>query len=138
VETKVLLATMRFATAGGQLLTAVGVILGSFWAHDHLGRYWSWDPREIGAAALLGWNGLVLWMLVGRRDERIGMLLGLAGVVVVASCWFVPALVRTESLHDYGRLTAAVVAGIAGFAIVPAALCGLVALPPGRLQRSEQ
>ena len=30
-------------------LTAVGIILGMFWAKTEWGRYWEWDKKEIGA-----------------------------------------------------------------------------------------
>jgi hypothetical protein len=58
VETRALGATFGTLTTAALALTSAGVVLGSFWARDHLGGYWSWDPKEIGGAAVLAWGAL--------------------------------------------------------------------------------
>jgi ABC-type transport system involved in cytochrome c biogenesis permease subunit len=30
----------------------VGVVLGGWWAADNLGRFWGWDPKEIGGLSV--------------------------------------------------------------------------------------
>jgi hypothetical protein len=46
-------ATCKFATVAA-VLTACGVILAMFWAKEHMGRYWAWDPKECGGLLVLG------------------------------------------------------------------------------------
>jgi hypothetical protein len=86
--------------AASMSLTAIGVVLGAFWARDHMGRYWGWDAKEIGGLAVLAASGLsVMVALAGRRrshrSERAdGVLLaGIAGNIVVSLSWFGPPLI---------------------------------------------
>lgn len=124
IETEVLGTTMRYATAAASVLTIVGVLLGSVWAREHMGRYWGWDPQEIGAAAVLAWSALVLGWLVYTRDERIEILLGLVGSLVVVVGWFAPIATTWQT----------VATGLAGLVIVQLALACLTLVPPGRFQ----
>lgn len=70
------------------ILTALGVVLGAFWAKEHLGRYWGWDIRELGGLAVLSW----LLLLLATQCRSVGvhatMILGVAGNIVVALAWF--------------------------------------------------
>ncbi|MGH2531606.1 MAG: c-type cytochrome biogenesis protein CcsB [Thermomicrobiales bacterium] len=74
----------RAVTFGFPLL-ALAVILGSVWAHDAWGAYWSWDPKE--TAALFTWliYGVYLHTrsLRGWRGSRsaIILILGFAAVI---------------------------------------------------------
>jgi cytochrome c-type biogenesis protein CcsB len=66
-------------------LLALVLILGSVWAHDAWGSYWSWDPKE--TAALVTWliYGIYLHTrtLRGWRGSRsaVVLLIGFAAVV---------------------------------------------------------
>jgi hypothetical protein len=93
-------ATLKLA-CGALALTAVGVALGAVWAHHHLGRYWGWDLKEVGGAAVTAWSGLMLCAALfpppaARRQSGATaalILLGVAGNIVVSLSWFGPPLV---------------------------------------------
>jgi hypothetical protein len=94
-------ATLKLA-CGALFLTAVAVVLGAVWARDHLGRYWGWDLKEVGGAAVAAWSGLMLCAALfpptARRqiDATAALiLLGVAGNIVVSLSWFGPPLVMT-------------------------------------------
>src|SRR5258706_7003946 len=78
------------------IMTTIGVVLGAFWAREHLGRYWGFDLKEIGGAAVIVWSVLLVAMAVhaARRSSRMtGLLLAsLAGNIVVSLSWFGPGL----------------------------------------------
>jgi len=110
-------------------LTALGVVLGGFWARENLGFYWEWDPREIGGLAVLGWGGLMLVML-GRRlvGDLGGMLLAVVGNVVVSLAWFGSVMV----VRSYGFSTGFYLLVL--FVLSQLALLALGFVPPGRLR----
>jgi cytochrome c-type biogenesis protein CcsB len=66
----------RAVTIGFPLLTLV-LILGSIWAHDAWGVYWSWDPKE--TAALFTWLVYAVYLhtrtLRGWRGNRSAWIL---------------------------------------------------------------
>jgi hypothetical protein len=78
------------------IMTTIGVVLGAFWAREHLGRYWGFDLKEIGGAAVIVWSVVLVAMAVqaARRSSRMtGLLLAsLAGNIVVSLSWFGPGL----------------------------------------------
>jgi len=84
--------------------TTVGVVLGGYWAMDHLGRFWGWDARELGGLAVLVWYGVLLGCLRWRLSARLAaMLLGVAGNIVVSLSWFGPPLIGGLHSYGYGR-----------------------------------
>jgi hypothetical protein len=93
------------------LLTGVGVVLGSIWAKDHLGRWWGWDAKETGGAIVLGWNVLMVLFLrrcAGREEDAI--LLGLVGSAFVCLAWFGAALYGTgRSYSEQGYILGMVI-----------------------------
>lgn len=74
----------RAVTVGFPLLSLV-LILGSIWAHDAWGVYWSWDPKE--TAALFTWLVYAVYLhtrtLRGWRGSRsaVVLLFGFAAVM---------------------------------------------------------
>lgn len=74
----------RAVGIGFPLLSLV-LILGSIWAHDAWGVYWSWDPKE--TAALFTWLVYAVYLhtrtLRGWRGKRsaIILLFGFAAVI---------------------------------------------------------
>ncbi len=78
------------------IMTSIGVVLGAVWSREHLGRYWGFDLKEIGGAAVILWSVLLVAMAVhaARRSGRMtGLLLAsLAGNIVVSLSWFGPGL----------------------------------------------
>ena len=118
-------------------LTAVAIVLGALWARDHMGRYWGWDPKEIGGLAVLAASGLSVMAALGRRpshrNERSdGLLLaGIAGNIVVSLSWFGPPLIS----HEYGR-TPAYGPYLLAFVAIQVVL--LVAVAAGAIARRER
>lgn len=74
----------RAVTVGFPLLSLV-LILGSVWAHDAWGVYWSWDPKE--TSALFTWLVYAVYLhtrtLRGWRGSRsaVVLLFGFAAVM---------------------------------------------------------
>ena len=85
------------------LLLAAGTILGGLWADVSWGRFWGWDPKEVGALiALL----FILTALHGRRagwhgdlSLAIGSIMGFAGVMWA---WYIVNFILNAGLHSYG------------------------------------
>src|SRR5581483_7675519 len=115
------------------VLTAAGVLLGSWWAHDHLGRWWGWDPKEVGGLAVLAWSGLTVAYLLRRPGgELAAMLLGVLGNVVVSLSWIGANLLA--SVHSYGVPGPSTLAvGLVGFVVAQMIVLGVALLPAGRL-----
>jgi hypothetical protein len=135
-RTEALRSAIRKLTVAGLALTVIGVALGGWWAQENLGRAWGWDPKEIGGLSVLAWQGLTLLVILRPRlGERAGMLLGIAGNVVVSLSWFGPALTGI-GLHSYGAPTSMAWI-LAGFNLIQVLLFGLAFVPPGRLVRSR-
>ena len=85
------------------LLLAAGTILGGLWADVSWGRFWGWDPKEVGALIALV---VILTALHGRRagwhgdlSLAIGSVLGFAGVIWA---WYVVNFILNAGLHSYG------------------------------------
>jgi ABC-type transport system involved in cytochrome c biogenesis permease subunit len=37
------------------ILSGIGILLGAFWAKDHMGRYWDWDlKKQVVFSCLVG------------------------------------------------------------------------------------
>lgn len=89
------------AVAVGFPAQALLLILGSVWAHEAWGAYWSWDPKETGALFTWLTYGAFLHTrsLRGWRGRRSAVFLALAfGTVVFTyfgNYWF-------GGLHAYG------------------------------------
>jgi ABC-type transport system involved in cytochrome c biogenesis permease subunit len=85
------------------LLLAAGTILGGLWADVSWGRFWGWDPKEVGALiALL----IIMTALHGRRagwhgdlSLAIGSVWGFGGVIWA---WYVVNFILNAGLHSYG------------------------------------
>jgi ABC-type transport system involved in cytochrome c biogenesis permease subunit len=85
------------------LLITTGTILGGLWADVSWGRFWGWDPKEVGALlALL----IIMTALHGRRagwhgdlSIAIGSVFGFVGVMWA---WYVVNFILNAGLHAYG------------------------------------
>jgi cytochrome c-type biogenesis protein CcsB len=99
-----LLDTLNYwcLTIGFPLLTA-GIISGSLYAQHTLGRFWSWDPKEI--LTLIAW--LIYAVLlherlaVGWRGRRAA-LMAIGGFVVLILT-FVGANLWLAGFHNFAR-----------------------------------
>jgi ABC-type transport system involved in cytochrome c biogenesis permease subunit len=86
------------------LLITAGTILGGLWADVSWGRFWGWDPKEVGALiALL----IIMTALHGRRagwhgdlSIAIGSVCGFAGVMWA---WYVVNFILNAGKHAYGN-----------------------------------
>jgi hypothetical protein len=75
------------------LVSATGVILGGVWAERHWGRFWGWDPKEIGGLSVVV-AALVLYLLLTRLKPG-SLQLGQASLMmslVTFVAWFGPAV----------------------------------------------
>lgn len=73
----------------GLLFFSAGIILGSVWAKDAWGSYWSWDPKETGS--LITWFIYSLWVftrLVFHWKGTRSAWLALIGFFSVFFTWF--------------------------------------------------
>jgi ABC-type transport system involved in cytochrome c biogenesis permease subunit len=85
------------------LLLAAGTFLGGWWAAQAWGRFWGWDPKEVGALVALvcyvvplharyaGWvkeYGLAVWAVL------------CFGAILLS--WYVLNFVLAAGLHSYG------------------------------------
>jgi hypothetical protein len=81
-------AVHRFGPLAAGLVIA-GVLQGMVWSRQNLGRYWDWDPKEIGGLCASAW--LVGWVVMqrygGLRDRAV-MLLAIGGSMVISLAWF--------------------------------------------------
>ena len=78
---KSLAKTMFWVIPVGSILAIAGIILGGIWADDSWGRFWGWDPKEVGA--------LIMWLVF---------------MVVIHGRW-------TGWLRDFGTAAGCVVGG---------------------------
>ena len=75
-------------------LVIVGVMLGMIWTKQHWGRYWGWDPREIGGLCVAVWLiALTAMQRFGQKSDRAAMLLCIGGNVIVSLAWFGAAII---------------------------------------------
>jgi cytochrome c-type biogenesis protein CcsB len=78
----------RAVTVGFPMLALV-LILGSVWAHQAWGAYWSWDPKE--TAALFTWLVYGVYLhtrsLRGWRGQRSAIIL-IIGFIAVAFTYY--------------------------------------------------
>ena len=111
-------------------LTTLGVLLGMVWAKIEWGRYWAWDPKEIGGLSVVVW--LACYLVAHRffkSSERGVLAISMLGNIVVSLAWFGP---QVNGSHQYGTpntsllLTIAILVNLAFFAL------GFV--PAGRLR----
>jgi cytochrome c assembly protein len=131
---RIAFALTLFATG----CTAVGVWLGMQWAQRAWAVAWAWDPKEVGALAVIAGNlalaGLLLWPWV---SDRLTMAISLLNNMIVCLAWFHPLLgiVGRPGLHSYGwsRFAPLLIA-----ALVLQALFMIVAAAPAGWLRKQQ
>ena len=132
-ETEVLSRTTWYITVSALVLTMLGMALGGFWVYSQTGQYWAWNPKEIGGVTLVAWNALVLVLLNRRKNERIGMVLGLMGSALVTLCWFGPIFAASGALH--GQRGSDIPIRVAVIEVASLlALLSLVCLPAGHVR----
>jgi len=126
--------TLIVANAGAAILLLVGMVLGSVWAHQHLGHAWNNDPREIGTSMALLWFTLLtalLWIV--PQKQHLSILLSVFGISVGVAGWSGPTLF-IEQGHRHSSSVAFWLV-VLMFTIMPVVVAGLGLLPPARLRR---
>ena len=95
-------ATFAFATTS-TVCTLVGIVLAMFWAHREWGRFWDWDPKEVGAFCVAVWmSGFLLAHWFRWVTARGLLVASMFGSNVVFLGWFAPTLALSPGLHAYG------------------------------------
>jgi ABC-type transport system involved in cytochrome c biogenesis permease subunit len=86
----------------GTVLIAAGTLLGAVWADEAWGRFWGWDPKEVGALLVL------LTYLVPLHLRYVGAVghTGLAawsvlGALSVLWSWYGVNFIQATGLHAY-------------------------------------
>ncbi len=84
-------------------LLATGTFLGGWWAAESWGRFWGWDPKEVGALIAL------ICYVIPLHARYIGWVkdfgLAMSAVLCYASIivsWYVVNFVFASGLHSYG------------------------------------
>lgn len=122
-------------TATAAVLTLTGTLLGCLWAKDHLGRFWGWDPREIGAAVVVIWETFLILLLMARVWEHRVILLSIIGNGLVSLAWFGGSwLAAAYNRGAYASRLDLPIAVII-FALIQLLFFGLGFLPAGSLRR---
>jgi ABC-type transport system involved in cytochrome c biogenesis permease subunit len=82
------------------LLLGTGILIGSIWADNSWGNYWSWDPKE--SWALLNWAILIVYVHISRRTNRYwlaSLFFGLSTAVMLFT--FIGINLLRLGLHRY-------------------------------------
>lgn len=87
----------------GWAFLTLGMVMGSLWAKEAWGDYWTWDPKETWAAAT--WLGYLLYMHLrpNMKDHDYTFALLIFNFILLQMCWwginFLPA--AQSSVHVY-------------------------------------
>lgn len=85
-------------------LVIVGTMLGMIWSKQNWGRYWGWDPKEIGALCVALWLiALTAMPRLGLISDRVIMLMCIGGNVIVSLAWFGAGIIAGgRGMHGVG------------------------------------
>jgi hypothetical protein len=85
------------------LLLATGTFLGGCWAAESWGRFWGWDPKEVGALVAL------VCYVIPLHARYIGWVRDFGLAVSAVLCfgsiilsWYVINFLLASGLHSYG------------------------------------
>jgi hypothetical protein len=91
----------RIATNLGLIalpFVAVAIVLGAIWSNLTWGRWWSNDPKELGALCIVAWTiGFIATERSGAVSARTLMLLAIIGNIVVIFGWLGANFLMTHS-----------------------------------------
>lgn len=90
----------------GVAFLSIGMLLGSLWAKEAWGNYWSWDPKETWA--VITWMGYLLYihLRLSRKTKRNMLYIILIfSFLALQMCWYgvnyLPS--AQQSVHLYNR-----------------------------------
>lgn len=93
------------AIAFGFPLFTIATILGSVWAYEAWGAYWSWDPKETWALIVWLIYATYLHLRVTKRvSEKTLCLISFIAFFATAFC-FLGVNLFLSGLHSYGQLS---------------------------------
>jgi ABC-type transport system involved in cytochrome c biogenesis permease subunit len=85
------------------VLLATGTFLGGWWAAHAWGRFWGWDPKEVGALVALVCYVVPLHARYVGWVKDYGLAVGAVlcyGAIILS--WYVLNFVLTAGFHSYG------------------------------------
>jgi ABC-type transport system involved in cytochrome c biogenesis permease subunit len=90
------------AVVVGEFFTVVLILIGMVWAKVVWGRMWQWDPKQVGALAMLILYGLYIvartfWGWRGKKASYLAIIGAIAAVITYFINYFLP------SIHTYGK-----------------------------------
>lgn len=90
----------------GVAFLSIGMLLGSLWAKEAWGNYWSWDPKETWA--VVTWMGYLLYIhlrLLRKVKAKMLYYVLIFSFAALQMCWYgVNYLPSAEqSIHLYNR-----------------------------------
>lgn len=90
----------------GVAFLSIGMLLGSLWAKEAWGNYWSWDPKETWA--VITWMGYLLYIhlrLFRKTSRRLLYSILIFSFLALQMCWYgvnyLPS--AQQSVHLYNR-----------------------------------
>lgn len=90
----------------GVAFLSIGMLLGSLWAKEAWGNYWSWDPKETWA--VITWMGYLLYIhlrLFRKTKRNILYAILIFSFLALQMCWYgvnyLPS--AQQSIHLYNR-----------------------------------
>lgn len=118
------------------ITTLVGCALGAWWARDNMGRWWGWDPKEIGGLCVLAWACVLLQSFRSQRTPaQLRLCNAIIANMIVATGWFGPALM---SSHSYPATNTTIGMLLAIFLVVQVLFIYLAQLPEGAMKMPER
>ncbi|MCL2074425.1 MAG: cytochrome c biogenesis protein CcsA [Marinilabiliaceae bacterium] len=73
----------------GTAFLTIGLLLGSIWAKEAWGRFWSWDPKETWAAATVIIYLIYIHLRYHNPTERkIAAFILIFAFIILQMCWF--------------------------------------------------
>jgi len=92
------------AIALGFPLFTIATILGSLWAYEAWGAYWSWDPKETWALIVWLVYGIYLHLRVSNKVSKQTLcMISFVALFVTLFC-FLGVNLYLSGLHSYGQL----------------------------------
>ena len=73
----------------GIAFLSIGMLLGSLWAKEAWGNYWSWDPKETWA--VITWAGYLLYVhlrLFRKTGRKTLYVLLIMSFLALQMCWY--------------------------------------------------
>ena len=87
----------------GTVLIVAGTLLGAWWADEAWGRFWGWDPKEIGALIIILTYLIPLHLrYVGLAGPTALAAWSVFGFLSVLWSWYGINFLLGAGLHAYG------------------------------------